>query len=202
MHIRNVVLATAAALAMCAGIAVAEPPHGSQGPQSDAQNCQPGQKPPCTKAQQGNTWQGNQGPQGDMGTPNKPGRQKGPQGGSQNNPGPQGGHQNNSGWQSGHQNNSGWQGGPQGGQGADRRWQDNNGGWHNDHDRYWRKDFRGFIATDRIFRELRRHHYDRFDGQPYWFHGRYVVKSYDRSDRPVFIEINPYTGEFIGIVQF
>lgn len=70
------------------------------------------------------------------------------------------------------------------------------------HDRYWRPEYRGFVPRDRIFGELRRHHYMRFDGDPYWYQGRYVVRSFDRSGRRVFIEVNPYTGGFIGVVRF
>lgn len=72
----------------------------------------------------------------------------------------------------------------------------------NKHDRYWRPEYRGFVPRDRIFGELRRHHYMRFDGDPYWYQGRYVVRSFDRSGRRVFIEVNPYTGGFIGVVRF
>lgn len=100
----------------------------------------------------------------------------------------------------------GWQGGPNwrggsGPQGSDWHWQDNNG-WHRDHDRYWRPNYGAFAGFDRIFFDLRRHHFDRVDGQPYWFHGRYVVRTFDRSGRVVFVEVNPYTGAFIGVVQF
>lgn len=70
------------------------------------------------------------------------------------------------------------------------------------HDRYWRPEYRGFVPRDRVFGELRRHHYMRFDGDPYWYQGRYVVRSFDRQGRRVFVEINPYTGAFIGVVRF
>ena len=91
--------------------------------------------------------------------------------------------------------------GPQGNQSRD--WQDDRGGWHRDHDRYWRPEFRGgFVARDRIFVDLRRHNYVRFDGDPYWFNGRFVVKTFDRWGRPVIVEVNPYTGAFIGVVRF
>ena len=87
------------------------------------------------------------------------------------------------------------------------------GGMHNDrgrddhdmrnnHDRYWQPHYRGFVAQDRIFQALRGHGYARFNGAPYWFQGRYVVKSFDRRGRPVFIEVNPYTGDFVGVVRF
>lgn len=69
-------------------------------------------------------------------------------------------------------------------------------------DRYWKPEYRGFVARDRVFGELRRHHYTRFAGDPYWFNGRYVVKTYDDRGRLVFVELNPYTGAFIGVVRF
>ncbi|GAA0548014.1 hypothetical protein FHS83_000940 [Rhizomicrobium palustre] len=74
--------------------------------------------------------------------------------------------------------------------------------WGKHRDRYWRPEYRGYVARDRIFHELRRHHYNRFDGDPYWYRGRYVVKSFDRRGRRIFVEINPYTGAYIGVVRF
>jgi hypothetical protein len=92
----------------------------------------------------------------------------------------------------------GWNKGP-----ADWQWQDDRGGWHRDHDRYWRPNFRGgFLPMDRLFVVLRQHSYNRVDGEPYWFRGRFVVKTFDRRGRPVIVELNPYTGDFIGIVRF
>ena len=70
------------------------------------------------------------------------------------------------------------------------------------HDRYWRDGYRGFVGHDVIYRGLRAHHFYRWAGDPYWFHGRYVVRSYDRFGNVVFVEVDPYTGGFIGIVRF
>lgn len=83
-------------------------------------------------------------------------------------------------------------------------WRDDRGDWHNDHDRYWRPDFgqRRYVDRNRVFMELRRRHYTRFLGDPHWFQGRYVVRTYDTWGRIVFVEINPYTGGFIGVVRF
>jgi hypothetical protein len=70
------------------------------------------------------------------------------------------------------------------------------------HDRYWKPEYKsGYVAHDRVFYDLRKRHYDRFDGKPYFFNGRYVVKA-RRGGKPVFVEINPYTGGFIGEVRF
>jgi hypothetical protein len=70
-----------------------------------------------------------------------------------------------------------------------------------EHDRYWRPGYGQPVPHDRVFDGLRRHHYDRFDGAPHFFHGRYIVKTW-RHGHVVFVEINPYTGEFIGEVRF
>ena len=82
----------------------------------------------------------------------------------------------------------------------DRR-DDRGGGGH---DRYWRQEYREhrFVDRDRVFLELRRHHYNRFAGEPYWYQGRYVVRSYDRFGHVVFVEVNPYTGGFLGVIRF
>ncbi len=70
------------------------------------------------------------------------------------------------------------------------------------HDRYWRSEYRGgYVDRDRVFLELRNHHYGHFVGDPYWYNGRYVVKSYDHG-HTVFLEVNPYTGGFIGVLRF
>lgn len=69
------------------------------------------------------------------------------------------------------------------------------------HDRYWKRGFGHYVGRDRVFLELRNHHYNRWIGDPYFYHGRYVVRSYNRSGRIVFVEINPYTGGFIGEIR-
>jgi len=85
----------------------------------------------------------------------------------------------------------------------DRSWRDDRGTVHNDHDRYWRQGYRGYVTDHNVFfKALRSHGYSRWDGSPYWYQGRYVVRSYDRSGRAVFVELNPYTGGYIGVVRF
>ncbi|MDR3527162.1 MAG: hypothetical protein P4L57_07755 [Rhizomicrobium sp.] len=85
----------------------------------------------------------------------------------------------------------------------DWHWRDDRGSWHGDHDRYWRGDYHGYLrGTDIYYRSLRSHGYYRWDGAPYWYQGRYVVRSYDRWGRPVFVEMNPYTGGFVGVIRF
>ena len=70
------------------------------------------------------------------------------------------------------------------------------------HDRYWKHGYRGYVGHDRVYRSLRAHKYYRWSGTPYWHHGRYVVKTYNRRGRAVFVEVNPYTGSFIGVIRF
>ena len=72
------------------------------------------------------------------------------------------------------------------------------------HDRYWRDGYREgrYVDRDRVFTTLRAHHYARFVGDPYWYDGRYVVRTYDRDGRVIFVEVNPYTGGFVGVVRF
>mgnify|MGYP001546909414 CR=1 FL=1 len=70
------------------------------------------------------------------------------------------------------------------------------------HDRYWKPGFRAYIGHDRVFVNLRNRGYVRFVGNPYFYHGRYVVRSYNRFGKVVFVEVNPYTGGFIGEIRF
>ena len=70
------------------------------------------------------------------------------------------------------------------------------------HDRYWKPGFHAYIGRDRVFLNLRNRGYVRFIGDPYFYNGRYVVKSYNRFGKVVFVEVNPYTGGFIGEVRF
>jgi len=70
------------------------------------------------------------------------------------------------------------------------------------HDRYWRQGYHGYVGRDVFYRSLRAHHFTRWAGDPYWYQGRYVIRSYDRAGRVVFVELNPYTGAFVGVVRF
>jgi Ni/Co efflux regulator RcnB len=56
---------------------------------------------------------------------------------------------------------------------------------------------RNFVVHDRVVEVLRAHHY-RFVADPVFIRGHYVVKSFDRFGRVVFVEIDPYSGAFIG----
>jgi hypothetical protein len=83
-------------------------------------------------------------------------------------------------------------------------WRDDRGAWHGDHDRYWREGYgrRRYVDRDRVFFNLRRRNYNRFAGDPYWFQGRYLVRTYDRWGNVILVEVDPYTGNFIGVVRF
>jgi len=56
---------------------------------------------------------------------------------------------------------------------------------------------RDFVVHERVVEVLRAHHY-RFAADPIFVSGHYVVKSFDRFGHTVFVEIDPYTGAFIG----
>lgn len=92
--------------------------------------------------------------------------------------------------------NDAWRGRP------DWNWRDDRGGWHGDRDRYWRNGYGRYVGRDVYYRTLRAHNFYRWDGEPYWFQGRYVIRTYDRFGRVVFVELNPYTGGFIGVIRF
>ena len=57
-------------------------------------------------------------------------------------------------------------------------------------------------GRDVYFRNLRANHFNRWDGDPYWFQGRFVIRTYDRFGRPIIVELNPYTGAFVGVIRF
>jgi len=56
------------------------------------------------------------------------------------------------------------------------------------------------VAHARVYQTLRMHRYVGL-GNPYFFHGRYVVRSHDRFGRTVLVQIDPWTGRFIGVVR-
>ena len=56
---------------------------------------------------------------------------------------------------------------------------------------------RRMVDRDRILATLRWHHY-RPLGEPIFVRGHYVVRVAGRFGRPLFVEINPYTGAFLG----
>jgi hypothetical protein len=59
---------------------------------------------------------------------------------------------------------------------------------------------RPYVAHARILETLRMHRYVGL-GNPYFLHGRYVVRAHDRLGRTVLVQIDPWTGRFIGVVR-
>jgi hypothetical protein len=56
---------------------------------------------------------------------------------------------------------------------------------------------RRIVDRDRVWVTLRDHHL-RGLGDPYFLRGHYVVRVADRFGHPIVVEINPYTGAFLG----
>jgi hypothetical protein len=56
---------------------------------------------------------------------------------------------------------------------------------------------RPIVLCERVFETLRLHHY-RNVGMPIFVHGHYVVKSFNRFGQVVFVEVDPYSGAFLG----
>ena len=57
------------------------------------------------------------------------------------------------------------------------------------------------IVEHRVVFETLRHRNIRFNGNPYFVRGHYVVRSFDRFNRVTFVEVNPYTGQVIGFIR-
>ena len=60
---------------------------------------------------------------------------------------------------------------------------------------------RRVIVDHRVVFDTLRVRHIRYAGEPYFVRGHYVVRSFDRFNKPVFVEVNPYTGAFIGFVR-
>ena len=76
------------------------------------------------------------------------------------------------------------------------RYGDHHGGW----ERHERFEHRVLIDRVRLDRALRFHSY-RMIGDPYFVHGRYVVRTHDRFGRIVFVQVDPYSGAFVREVR-
>ncbi len=59
---------------------------------------------------------------------------------------------------------------------------------------------RAFVNRIRIADTLRFHRYSVI-GDPYFVHGRYVVRTHDRLGRLVFVQVDPYSGAFVREVR-
>ena len=64
------------------------------------------------------------------------------------------------------------------------------------HERYEHR----YVDRMRLSHALRFHSY-RMIGEPYFVHGRYVVRTHDRFGRIVFVQVDPYSGRFIREVR-
>lgn len=67
------------------------------------------------------------------------------------------------------------------------------------YERHERMEHRAFVDRGRLAETLRFHRY-RVIGDPYFFHGRYVVRVHDRFGYPVLVQIDPYSGAFIRVL--
>ncbi len=63
-----------------------------------------------------------------------------------------------------------------------------------------RFEHRSYVNRIRIADSLRFHRY-RMIGDPYFVHGRYVVRTHDRFGRIVFVQVDPYSGAFLREVR-
>lgn len=66
-----------------------------------------------------------------------------------------------------------------------------------DHDNGWH---RGWYNHDR-WHDGGRFHHAHYYGRPFWYHGRYVVRSYDDFGRVSFVEVGPH-GSVSGYFRF
>ncbi len=57
------------------------------------------------------------------------------------------------------------------------------------------------IVEHRVVFDTLRVHRIRFVGDPYFVRGHYVVRSFDRLGHARFVEVNPYTGAFVGFIR-
>ncbi|MEJ0042674.1 MAG: hypothetical protein WDM81_10855 [Rhizomicrobium sp.] len=73
------------------------------------------------------------------------------------------------------------------------------GGFEHDRGRVERID-RRIVEHRIVFNTLRARHI-RYVGTPYFVRGHYVVRSFDRFGHVSFVEVNPYTGGFIGFIR-
>lgn len=71
-------------------------------------------------------------------------------------------------------------------------------GWDR-HDRWDRRDQHAYVSRWRVADALRFHRF-RMISDPFFLHGRYVVRVHDRFGRPVLVQVNPYTGAFIRVL--
>lgn len=66
--------------------------------------------------------------------------------------------------------------------------------------RFDRRIERRYVDRGRVHSVLWARHY-RMIGDPYFLHGRYVVRTHDRFGHVVLVRIDPWTGAFMGVVR-
>lgn len=75
---------------------------------------------------------------------------------------------------------------------------------YGDHHRAWQRherfEHRVYVDRMRIAETLRFHRL-RMIGDPYFVHGRYVVRTHDRFGRIIFVQVDPYSGAFVRMVR-
>ena len=66
--------------------------------------------------------------------------------------------------------------------------------------RHERFEHRAYANHMRVAETLRFHRF-RMIGDPYFVHGRYVVRAHDRFGRIIFVQVDPYSGAFVRVVR-
>lgn len=62
-----------------------------------------------------------------------------------------------------------------------------------------RMEHRAYVNRVRVAEVLRFHHY-RVMSDPFFFHGRFVVRAHDRFGRPILVQVDPYSGAFVRVL--
>jgi len=60
---------------------------------------------------------------------------------------------------------------------------------------------RRVVVDHRVVFDTLRFHRIRYVGNPYFVRGHYVVRSFDRFGHVTFVEVNPYTGAYVGFIR-
>jgi hypothetical protein len=69
---------------------------------------------------------------------------------------------------------------------------------YRDNRRFDRRVTRAIINHDRVYEVVRAHRY-RYIGAPYWYRGYYGVRAYDPYGKVVFVRVDPYRGNWLGV---
>jgi hypothetical protein len=77
---------------------------------------------------------------------------------------------------------------------------DNRGLDHRGFDRHPGAMHRHYVDRFRVESALRFHHY-RLIGDPFFVRGHYVVRTHDRFGRIVVVEVDPFSGAYLGLFR-